>query len=186
RPNGGVKRSGHKHQPTGGDYRSAKRDGTPRRRRCRRSAHRGELAERNAPPQFGGVGIKHIQRSKGRRNARRAAGTQQETSSHAVRRSHLPREFPIARKVTASSGFLAVEAGTRNEAHFGSEVVHRNNQQMAVGIVCGAAPRHTTDVADRKSTRLNSSHVAISYAVFCLKKKKKREYTESSTMYSVR
>src|SRR5699024_12565559 len=28
---------------------------------------------------------------------------------------------------------------------------------------------------DRKSTRLNSSHVSISYAVFCLKKKKKRE-----------
>src|SRR5690625_7114119 len=27
-------------------------------------------------------------------------------------------------------------------------------------------------LADRKSTRLNSSHVAISYAVFCLKKKK--------------
>src|SRR5690349_22050424 len=30
------------------------------------------------------------------------------------------------------------------------------------------------DAADRKSTRLNSSHVEISYAVFCLKKKKKR------------
>src|SRR5690625_7176314 len=29
---------------------------------------------------------------------------------------------------------------------------------------------------DRKSTRLNSSHVAISYAVFCLKKKKHRTY----------
>src|SRR5690625_6301264 len=29
-------------------------------------------------------------------------------------------------------------------------------------------------LADRKSTRLNSSHVAISYAVFCLKKKKSR------------
>src|SRR5690625_5995477 len=28
---------------------------------------------------------------------------------------------------------------------------------------------------DRKSTRLNSSHVAISYAVFCLKKKKNRQ-----------
>src|SRR5690625_7116081 len=28
---------------------------------------------------------------------------------------------------------------------------------------------------DRKSTRLNSSHVAISYAVFCLKKKKRRQ-----------
>src|SRR5690606_41625693 len=32
-------------------------------------------------------------------------------------------------------------------------------------------PRHAA--ADRKSTRLNSSHVKISYAVFCLKKKKK-------------
>src|SRR3712207_7579179 len=30
-------------------------------------------------------------------------------------------------------------------------------------------------VADRKSTRLNSSHANISYAVFCLKKKKKHE-----------
>src|SRR2546426_2023246 len=30
---------------------------------------------------------------------------------------------------------------------------------------------------DRKSTRLNSSHLVISYAVFCLKKKKKRQRT---------
>src|SRR5437667_2892784 len=29
--------------------------------------------------------------------------------------------------------------------------------------------------ADRKSTRLNSSHITISYAVFCLKKKKKKK-----------
>src|SRR5437870_12929571 len=34
---------------------------------------------------------------------------------------------------------------------------------------------------DRKSTRLNSSHVAISYAVFCLKKKKKKEDTSCSS-----
>src|SRR5699024_12766854 len=32
------------------------------------------------------------------------------------------------------------------------------------------------DGLDRKSTRLNSSHVSISYAVFCLKKKKKKEH----------
>src|SRR5699024_12689053 len=31
---------------------------------------------------------------------------------------------------------------------------------------------------DRKSTRLNSSHVSISYAVFCLKKKKRKMYYE--------
>src|SRR5437773_7627733 len=29
--------------------------------------------------------------------------------------------------------------------------------------------------SDRKSTRLNSSHITISYAVFCLKKKKKKQ-----------
>src|SRR5690606_41659431 len=35
---------------------------------------------------------------------------------------------------------------------------------------CGRRP-HPAPPADRKSTRLNSSHVKISYAVFCLKKK---------------
>src|SRR5207253_6194306 len=39
-----------------------------------------------------------------------------------------------------------------------------------------AAETAATNIfGDRKSTRLNSSHVAISYAVFCLKKKKKKE-----------
>src|SRR5437660_3627836 len=35
---------------------------------------------------------------------------------------------------------------------------------------------HLTPGGDRKSTRLNSSHVAISYAVFCLKKKTDQDY----------
>src|SRR5256886_10644215 len=34
---------------------------------------------------------------------------------------------------------------------------------------------------DRKSTRLNSSHSQISYAVFCLKKKKKQDITHTTT-----
>src|SRR3712207_6987302 len=34
-------------------------------------------------------------------------------------------------------------------------------------------PRRARERGDRKSTRLNSSHANISYAVFCLKKKKK-------------
>src|SRR5205807_9998343 len=45
-------------------------------------------------------------------------------------------------------------------------------KRLAVGVVAlvsGQAER----VLDRKSTRLNSSHLVISYAVFCLKKKKK-------------
>src|SRR5204862_8250298 len=42
--------------------------------------------------------------------------------------------------------------------------------------------RHARTAGDRKSTRLNSSHVEISYAVFCLKKKKKEnKITERNT-----
>src|SRR5690606_41826328 len=46
-----------------------------------------------------------------------------------------------------------------------------------IGEVRGVQPRHGRlgQPGDRKSTRLNSSHVKISYAVFCLKKKKKKQ-----------
>src|SRR2546426_4862500 len=44
--------------------------------------------------------------------------------------------------------------------------------QAARGPDSGWAPRALTRAQDRKSTRLNSSHLVISYAVFCLKKKK--------------
>src|SRR5436305_6427746 len=39
--------------------------------------------------------------------------------------------------------------------------------------------------SDRKSTRLNSSHVRISYAVFCLKKKKLQHRTLTKEQYNV-
>src|SRR5256885_1674097 len=41
------------------------------------------------------------------------------------------------------------------------------------GDEAGAAMAVSPDMVDRKSTRLNSSHLVISYAVFCLKKKNK-------------
>src|SRR5690349_23265619 len=40
-------------------------------------------------------------------------------------------------------------------------------------------------LVDRKSTRLNSSHVEISYAVFCLKKKKKKKRYSNSRIRDV-
>src|SRR2546422_4829295 len=46
-------------------------------------------------------------------------------------------------------------------------------------VVEGCAPDR-----DRKSTRLNSSHGYISYAVFCLKKKKKKEDTHYAPLYT--
>src|SRR3989442_8095412 len=39
------------------------------------------------------------------------------------------------------------------------------------------------ETEDRKSTRLNSSHVRISYAVFCLKKKKKKKLKLTNILY---
>src|SRR3712207_6848002 len=39
-------------------------------------------------------------------------------------------------------------------------------------VLWRATPRDLLSASDRKSTRLNSSHANISYAVFCLKKKK--------------
>src|SRR5690606_39614126 len=45
---------------------------------------------------------------------------------------------------------------------------------MATSTCTGSRSRCAT-ATDRKSTRLNSSHVKISYAVFCLKKKKKKK-----------
>src|SRR2546430_6881173 len=47
-------------------------------------------------------------------------------------------------------------------------------EQEHVGRAIGASQRRLVgERGDRKSTRLNSSHSQISYAVFCLKKKKK-------------
>src|SRR3989454_12007456 len=48
------------------------------------------------------------------------------------------------------------------------EIGHRNDLPDVRVRVAARAPRNE----DRKSTRLNSSHLVISYAVFCLKKKK--------------
>src|SRR5437667_8431263 len=45
----------------------------------------------------------------------------------------------------------------------------REDQKIAVA---GCAQSQLPRFSDRKSTRLNSSHITISYAVFCLKKKK--------------
>src|SRR5439155_23583514 len=49
----------------------------------------------------------------------------------------------------------------------------RPHERRGIGCRVAAALMGARKLRDRKSTRLNSSHVAISYAVFCLKKKKK-------------
>src|SRR5438874_3158177 len=53
-------------------------------------------------------------------------------------------------------------------------LVHDLRRSGARNLVNAEVPETVAMKIDRKSTRLNSSHVEISYAVFCLKKKKKK------------
>src|SRR5436309_4662736 len=63
----------------------------------------------------------------------------------------------------------------RSEKPFGSGIVRSSD---VVAPAARARHRRHHVARDRKSTRLNSSHVKISYAVFCLKKKKEKENQE--------
>src|SRR5260221_9359818 len=68
----------------------------------------------------------------------------------------------------------------------GCECRERPGPSARAAHMAGQRPARA-GLADRKSTRLNSSHTVISYAVFCLKKKKKKpkitnEYKLSSRL----
>src|SRR5207249_7892362 len=90
-----------------------------------------------------------------------------------------------------NSGFFAITR--RNHRNFQASLVQAPSRKLLADFFekgtehggCAASDdddvglQQIHDVAkpdgeDRKSTRLNSSHVSISYAVFCLKKKKKQ------------
>src|SRR5690625_6515148 len=64
-------------------------------------------------------------------------------------------------------------SGADRGDHRSGPALHRGRRRRLPRVslrLAGGDPRR---IQDRKSTRLNSSHVAISYAVFCLKKKRK-------------
>src|SRR5438552_14338192 len=71
----------------------------------------------------------------------------------------------------------------RVAVHVGATVEHEDRLARAGKERSDRGPLHPGVQAqqqDRKSTRLNSSHQIISYAVFCLKKKKKKQATHTS------
>src|SRR5947199_3800589 len=53
------------------------------------------------------------------------------------------------------------------------------------GALVGTLGLESASLGDRKSTRLNSSHLGISYAVFCLKKKKKKQKKQTEPEYTI-
>src|SRR5690242_15821635 len=85
------------------------------------------------------------------------------------------------------TGELADELARQYQGRF--FVLHRAGKQglgtaYIEGFRWGLARQYDLlfEMEDRKSTRLNSSHMSISYAVFCLKKKKKTTITATDNI----
>src|SRR2546428_5102446 len=66
---------------------------------------------------------------------------------------------------------VTVDAKPKRPAETGARTVGKRHARTDAGLAA-AVPSYNRSCGDRKSTRLNSSHDQISYAVFCLKKKK--------------
>src|SRR5690606_326886 len=96
-----------------------------------------------------------------------------------------------SRKDRASQHFLAARPWLEAALKFNPD--HSEARKMLATVDANASAAEAAnkeaiakavwpnDVRDRKSTRLNSSHVKISYAVFCLKKKKSTERTSKKS-----
>src|SRR5437773_3796473 len=89
----------------------------------------------------------------------------------------LRRESSICRTPAALPGVHTLVARNSRERRFSCAA--------RSPITCSARPyigEESTTEPDRKSTRLNSSHITISYAVFCLQKKKLCSYKTSASL----
>src|SRR5690242_21199517 len=74
-------------------------------------------------------------------------------------------------QLMSSLAVLYGEMGRYAEA----EPLHRRGLEIREKQLGRDHPKVADSLEDRKSTRLNSSHMSISYAVFCLKKKKRKQ-----------
>src|SRR5438045_9162343 len=90
----------------------------------------------------------------------------------------LPRLLPPPPTATLFPYTTLFRSARQHPAMSGLEPMHDTTQIVALDadfetVFARFDKKHRH--ADRKSTRLNSSHLGISYAVFCLKKKKKKK-----------
>src|SRR5262245_36884750 len=109
---------------------------------------------------------------------------------HAPALAAVPRAGIVHRLDKDTSGLLVVAKNLRAQTDLARQLQARTVKREYLALVHGAVrsagevsapvgrdPRNRTRI-DRKSTRLNSSHLGISYAVFCLKKKNKKTKTK--------
>src|SRR5439155_24780294 len=89
-----------------------------------------------------------------------------------------PAFLPTLRRTTSSEYLMPLPlygSGLRSMRSFAA-VWPRTALSAPRSVISVCLSMSTVMPSDRKSTRLNSSHVAISYAVFCLKKKKNKTH----------
>src|SRR5438045_3221442 len=102
-----------------------------------------------------------------------------EITDRALMHTHIPVHEPRAPSVAAAPLSVALALQADHSLMRTLHIQHRRKTERRISC----APKRPIgnfrmtqpcDQADRKSTRLNSSHLGISYAVFCLKKKKQK------------
>src|SRR5260221_8856123 len=99
-----------------------------------------------------------------------------------IRRPPRSTLFPyttLFRSQRMANNVLALERGERDSPDVSQDLLDRHHAALLPAReidLRDVAGDHRLG-ADRKSTRLNSSHTVISYAVFCLKKKKMQQVT---------
>src|SRR2546430_9572347 len=77
-----------------------------------------------------------------------------------------------------------VSGGGRGAMEFAKAIHCSNDSSSARALAAIFRRRVTVSQSDRKSTRLNSSHSQISYAVFCLKKKKSNSTSTADSLHT--
>src|SRR5690625_5633628 len=101
---------------------------------------------------------------------------------------YLVEDMDVQQIAMSNDGLYMTGGDDIDPTYFGEEP-HRNlgpiipaRDVFEVKITKEILRQKKPILGDRKSTRLNSSHVAISYAVFCLKKKKKQKRTNEKCL----
>src|SRR3712207_8197246 len=93
-----------------------------------------------------------------------------------IRRPPRSTLFPYTTLFRSYDGIAQGDQGRDVPHRAEGPVIHVAEAEMEAEVRAAGGGRGQAGDQDRKSTRLNSSHANISYAVFCLKKKKNKQH----------
>src|SRR2546422_2269227 len=102
------------------------------------------------------------------------AGCQNQATNKAAattKKAETPKAVSVSSKAPQPTTMVTVPKGTAISATVGQTLASNKNHVGDTFAAKLSTPVQVEGKTDRKSTRLNSSHGYISYAVFCLKKK---------------